>query len=87
MTEKAVNDFIGKGVISDEFRDTLMSGKMTRGNIADFNPGLDYEDINAIVCSLMFADSFANFAAGVDAYLDRRYRGAKPAGDDLPISV
>lgn len=89
MTERAVNEFIGKAVISDEFKNRLLSGKMSNRDIADFNSELDSQDINAIVWSLVFADGFDNFAAGVDAYLARRYRGAKPAGtgDNLPISV
>ena len=87
MTEQAVNDFIGRGVVSDKFREDLMSGRMTRRDIVFVNPDLDSQDINAIVSSMMFAGSFENFAAGLKQYLDLRYRGGRPSGDNLPISV
>lgn len=87
MTEQAVNDFIGRGVLSDEFRNKLLSGQMSRKDIALINPNLDSRDVNAIIFSMMFTDSLENFAAGLGEYIDFRYRDGRPAGDNLPVSI
>lgn len=87
MTLKAVEQFIGRGVVSDRFRELLTSRKMTREQIAAVNPELDPQDVNVIMLALMNTGDFPHFAAAIDEYLNRRYRGGRPAGDDLPISV
>lgn len=87
MTELAVNKFVGRGVISDEFREELMARQMTKEEIAAADPNLDNLDVNAIVVALMFADDFPGFSAEITRYLGRRYRGGRPSGDNLPISV
>lgn len=86
MTIKAVNKFVGRGVISDEFQEKLIGRRMTREDIAAVSPDLDPQDVNAIVLALMSADSFPRFSSEMDLYINRRY-GPGPAGDDLPISV
>lgn len=87
MTELAINKFIGMGVISDQFRKKFMAGQMTKEEIAAVDPGLDDRDVHTIVVALMFADDFPGFSAEITRYLDRRYRGGHPSGDNLPISV
>lgn len=87
MTIEAVNKFVTKTVISDEFRIKFMSGRMISGEIAAVDSDLDEQDVNAIVTARMFRDSLASFAAGIDNYLNRRYSRSPSAGDDLPISV
>lgn len=87
MTERAVNDFIGKAVISDKFRNMFLSGQMTREEIAAINTDLDPQDINAIVIALMSSQGFPSFSQEIGKYIDRRYSSGRPAGDNLPISV
>jgi len=95
MTEKAVNEFIGRAVVSDEFRKKLLGLKMTREEITAVDPDLDSQDVNAIFTTLLLIDpvDLSSFSAGIGNYIDRRYRNAGPSGlsgpsgDDLPISV
>lgn len=87
MTRRAVENFIARGVVSDEFRNKLLSGQMTRKDIALINPNLDSRDVNAIIFSMMFTDSLENFATGLGEYIDFRYHDGRPAGDNLPVSV
>ena len=64
---------------------------MTRKEIAAVDPNLDTRDVNAIVMALLSTPGdFPSFRAGIDNYIDRRYRHAGPpglSGDNLPISV
>lgn len=88
MTEQAVNKFVGRGVVSDEFRKKLVNLEMTPEEIAAVDSDLDLKDLNAIKMALLFnPGDFTGFSAEITRYLDFRYRGAKPAGDNLPISV
>lgn len=87
MTRRAVENFIGKAVVSDEFRQKLMAWEMTREGIAAVNPDLDLQDVNAIVIALMSSQGFPSFSKEIGKYIDRRYSSGLPAGDNLPISV
>lgn len=87
MTRKAVENFIGRGVISDRFREKFMAGQMTIKEIAAVDRGLDDRDVHTIVIALMFADDFPGFSSEIDLYINRRYSSGRPAGDNLPISV
>lgn len=88
MTRRAVENFIGRGVISDEFRIKFISGQMSREEITAVDPDLDVQDVNAIVFALLNTPGdFPGFSAEIGKYLDRRYRGPGSAGDDLPISI
>lgn len=87
MTEKAVNKFVGMGVISDKFREMLTGRRITHQDIAAVDPDLDFQDVNAIVLALMNTGDFPHFSAAINEYINRRYSGGRPAGDDLPISV
>lgn len=88
MTIEAVHKFVGRGVISDEFKRELVSGKMTREQIATAVVGLDDEDITAIsVATLLNVGNFPGFSSEIDLYINRRYGPGRPSGDNLPISV
>lgn len=87
MTRRAVDNFIGRGVVSDEFRARFISWKMTLEDITAVDSDLDGQDVNAIVIALMSSQGFPSFSEEIGKYIDLRYRGGPPAGDNLPISV
>ena|GEM_PF-5856118 len=80
MTIEAVNKFVGRGVISDEFRQKFMSRKMSSQEIASVDPDLDSKDLNAIKTALLFnLGDFADFSASIARYINFRYRSVRPA--------
>ena len=91
MTKEAVNKFVGRGVVSDMFRQKLANLEMTPEEIAAVDRDLDSGDLNAIKTALLFnPGDFVGFSASVARYIDFRYHNAGqsgPSGDNLPISV
>ena len=88
MTIEAVNKFVGRGVVSDEFRKKLANLEMTPEEIAAVDPDLDSKDLNAIKTALLFnPGDFVGFSASIARYINFRYPAVRPSGDNLPISV